>query len=111
MTRMPTEASLAEIAHLIGMDTTSRDSNLALIEDVAGRLRARGIEPTIIPNAEGTKANLLATFPAGTVPAGFRRIGSVVATVPGSPVLCDGEPVGPLGWDPYRDGGADATGH
>lgn len=61
--------------------------------------------------AGGEDHALLATFPAGTVPAGFRRIGSVVATVPGSPVLCDGEPVGPLGWDPYRDGGADATGH
>ena len=64
MTRMPTAASVAEITRLIAMDTTSRDSNLPLIDDVAVRLRARGVEPTIIPNADGTKANLLATFPA-----------------------------------------------
>ncbi|WP_345185826.1 thiamine-phosphate kinase [Microbacterium panaciterrae] len=58
--------------------------------------------------AGGEDHALLATFPAGPLPPGFRRIGSVQAVVPGAPVLCDGEPVGPLGWDPYRDGGTDA---
>ncbi|MBS1905407.1 MAG: thiamine-phosphate kinase [Actinobacteria bacterium] len=52
---------------------------------------------------------LLATFPAGTLPPGFRRIGAVLAAVPDAPVLCDGEAVGPLGWDPYRDAGADVA--
>ena len=58
--------------------------------------------------AGGEDHALLAAFPPGMLPPGFRRIGSVVAAVPGAPVLCDGEPVGPLGWDPYRDAGADA---
>ncbi len=57
--------------------------------------------------AGGEDHALLATFPAGMLPPGFRRIGSVVAPVPNTPVLVDGEPIGPLGWDPYRDGGAD----
>ncbi|MGN8025627.1 thiamine-phosphate kinase [Microbacterium sp. 22242] len=58
--------------------------------------------------AGGEDHALLATFPAGALPPGFRRIGSVVPPVRGASVLCDGEPVGPFGWDPYRDGGADA---
>jgi len=57
--------------------------------------------------AGGEDHALLATFPAGALPPGFRRIGSVVPAVDGAPVLYDGEPVGPLGWDPYRDAGAD----
>jgi thiamine-monophosphate kinase len=60
--------------------------------------------------AGGEDHALLATFPAGVLPPGFRRIGSVVPAVDGAPVLYDGEPVGPLGWDPYRDAGADAAG-
>ncbi|WP_336628395.1 MULTISPECIES: thiamine-phosphate kinase [unclassified Microbacterium] len=57
--------------------------------------------------AGGEDHALLATFPAGALPPGFRRIGSVVPASEGAPVLYDGEPVGPLGWDPYRDAGAD----
>ncbi|WP_295011366.1 thiamine-phosphate kinase [uncultured Microbacterium sp.] len=58
--------------------------------------------------AGGEDHALLATFPAGVLPPGFRRIGTVVQAVEGAPVLCDGDPVGPRGWDPYRDAGADA---
>ncbi|MDQ4213174.1 thiamine-phosphate kinase [Microbacterium capsulatum] len=58
--------------------------------------------------AGGEDHALLATFPPGDLPPGFRRIGSVVPRIPDAPVTCDGEPVGPLGWDPYRDAGADA---
>lgn len=60
--------------------------------------------------AGGEDHALLATFPAGALPPGFRRIGSVRPAVEGAPVLYDGEPVGPFGWDPYRDAGADAPG-
>lgn len=63
MTASPAAASMAEITTLIGFDTTSRDSNLALIEHVVAQLRAVDIEPVLVPNADGTKANLLATFP------------------------------------------------
>jgi len=63
---------MAEIQTLIGFDTTSRDSNLPLIDHVVRRLAAVGVEPVLVPDAEGTKANLLATFPAadGTVTGG-----------------------------------------
>lgn len=61
------------ITRLISIDTTSRDSNLPLIEVVSEELRALGVEPVLVPNAEGTKANLLATFPAvdGTTVGGI----------------------------------------
>ncbi|WP_411730957.1 acetylornithine deacetylase [Paeniglutamicibacter sp.] len=64
MSHAPSEATMAEITKLIGFDTTSRDSNLPLIDYVVGRLEALGIESTLVHNAEGTKANLLATIPA-----------------------------------------------
>jgi acetylornithine deacetylase len=60
----PSDATLAEIMKLISFDTTSHKSNLPIIDYVAGQLKALGIEPLLVPNAEGTKANLLATFPA-----------------------------------------------
>jgi len=63
---------MAAIEQLIRFDTTSRESNLELIDLVTERLTAVGVEPVLVPNAEGTKANLLATFPAadGTVTGG-----------------------------------------
>lgn len=66
------DTTMAEIQSLIGFDTTSRDSNLPLIDHVVERLAEVGVEPVLLPNAEGTKANLLATFPAadGTVTGG-----------------------------------------
>ncbi|MGO2809708.1 MAG: acetylornithine deacetylase, partial [Glutamicibacter arilaitensis] len=60
----PSEASMKEIHELIAVDTTSRDSNLALIENVVKKLDAYGISSQLIHNEEGTKANLLATIPA-----------------------------------------------
>ncbi|WP_254677979.1 acetylornithine deacetylase [Agrococcus sp. SGAir0287] len=60
----PSDAAMEEIRTLVAFDTTSRDSNLELIAHVERRLDALGIASTRIPNAEGTKANLLATIPA-----------------------------------------------
>lgn len=55
----------------------------------------------------GEDHGLLATFPVGALPSGFRPIGVVVPR--GShAVTCDGEPVAPTGWDPYRDWAAAA---
>ncbi|XDZ66391.1 acetylornithine deacetylase [Alphaproteobacteria bacterium LSUCC0684] len=52
--------------HLIGFPTVSRDSNRQLIEWVAALLRRHGVEPIIIENEDGTKANLFAsTGPEG----------------------------------------------
>jgi len=47
--------------HLIGFPSISRDSNRDLIEWVAGLLRQHDVEPIIIENEDGTKANLFAT--------------------------------------------------
>lgn len=47
---------------LVSFDTTSRDSNLALIEWVERYLNAFGIESRRINNEDGTKANLWATI-------------------------------------------------
>lgn len=73
MSAQPAEATLAEVTDLITFDTTSRDSNLPLIDHVESRLQAAGITSQRIPNLEGTKANLLATIPAadGTTTGGI----------------------------------------
>ncbi|AVO33909.1 acetylornithine deacetylase [Ottowia oryzae] len=52
------------LARLAAIDTTSRNSNLGLIETVRDDLRARGLDPWLSSNAEGTKANLFCTLPA-----------------------------------------------
>lgn len=45
---------------LVGFPTVSRNSNLDLIDFVAGYLRSLGVESTLVPNADGTKAALYA---------------------------------------------------
>jgi acetylornithine deacetylase len=51
------------LARLAAIDTTSRLSNLGLIETVRDDLRGRGLDPWLTRNAEGTKANLFCTLP------------------------------------------------
>lgn len=48
------------LAKLIAFDTTSRNSNLALVEWVEAFLQQRGIASHRVANADGTKANLYA---------------------------------------------------
>lgn len=50
------------LERLIAFDTRSSESNLALINYVRELLDSHGIASTLIPNAEGTKANLYATI-------------------------------------------------
>lgn len=50
------------LATLIGFDTTSRNPNRALIDYIASLLQEHGINATIIPNEDNTKANLYATI-------------------------------------------------
>jgi acetylornithine deacetylase len=66
-------ASFDWTTRLLEVDTTSRETNLPLIELVEAELQAHGVEPVLIRNADGTKANLLATFPAadGTTTGGI----------------------------------------
>jgi len=48
------------LSQLLAFDTTSRESNLALIDFISGYLQQLGIESTIIFNQDKTKANLYA---------------------------------------------------
>ncbi|WPO97980.1 acetylornithine deacetylase [Pseudomonas sp. HR96] len=50
------------LAHLIGFDTTSRESNLQLIEFAQNYLRGLGVSCELIFNAERSKANLFASI-------------------------------------------------
>ena len=50
------------LTRLIAFDTTSRNSNLALITWVEDFLAARGIASQRVSNADGTKANLYTTI-------------------------------------------------
>ncbi|KTT10961.1 acetylornithine deacetylase [Pseudomonas oryzihabitans] len=56
------------LARLVAFDTTSRESNLALIDFVAGYLDGFGVPYERIHNAEGTKANLFAPLGPADVP-------------------------------------------
>lgn len=46
------------LGRLVGFDTTSRNSNLALLDAVEAHVHAHGIATRRVPNADGTKANL-----------------------------------------------------
>jgi acetylornithine deacetylase len=50
------------IERLIGFDTTSRNSNLELMEFVGDYLKDLGVESELIHNQKGSKANLYATL-------------------------------------------------
>lgn len=55
-------SSTAMLARLVAHRTVSSDSNLALIEDVRRYLESFGVVSRLVPNADGTKANLVATI-------------------------------------------------
>ncbi len=59
------------LARLVGFDTTSRESNLALTGFVQGYLEGHGVESTLIHNEAGTKANLYATIGPRDAPGGI----------------------------------------
>ncbi len=62
----PSPAVLDLLERLIAFDTVSRKSNRALIDWVADHLRGHGVEPLVLPDPSGAKANLYATIgPAG----------------------------------------------
>lgn len=63
---IPTEAQVEILCRLIGFDTVSRNSNLALIAWIEGYLAEHGITSVRMPEASGQKAGLVATIgPAG----------------------------------------------
>lgn len=59
---MPTPSSRDILAELVAFDTTSRGSNLALIDHVRGYLASHGVESRLVMDATGQKANLWATI-------------------------------------------------
>lgn len=59
----PSPGVLDWLARLIALDTTSRDSNLPLVDLVAEHARSLGLDPHVFPKEDGTKANLVVTVP------------------------------------------------
>lgn len=57
-----TPRALDILETLVGFDTTSRLSNLALIEWVEAYLDRHGVPHRRVPNADGSKSNLIATI-------------------------------------------------
>ena len=81
------QAQIDWIARLVRHDTTSRNSNLNLIEDVEGYLAEHGVASTRVSNEDGTKANLYFTV-------GPAVEGGVVLSGHTDVVTVDGQP-----WD------------
>ncbi len=61
-TKHATPTTREILTKLVAFDTTSRLPNCALIDYVKDLLNAHGIDATIIPNADNTKANLYCTI-------------------------------------------------
>ncbi|CAN7307888.1 thiamine-phosphate kinase [Terrabacter sp. LjRoot27] len=77
----------------------------ALAADVDALTEALGAEAALdCVLAGGEEHSLLATFPAGELPGGWRPIGSVRAPGDGEPagILVDGHVVTHTGWDHFR---------
>src|SRR5688572_25570806 len=86
------QASLDWIARLVGFDTTSRLSNLELIDCIADYLAQHGVASDKIFDATGKKANLYATI-------GPKDVGGIVLSGHTDVVPVDGQP-----WtsDPFK---------
>lgn len=96
---MTSIASVREIlTRLMAFDTTSRDSNLPLIEWVEDFLRPLGAELVRAPSEDGRKSNLWARF-------GPDRPGGIVLSGHTDVVPVDGQPWSTSPWDlSERDG-------
>jgi len=60
----PSPEVIETIGRLIAFDTTSRNSNLALIETLRDQLEGLGFRSALTYDADASKANLLATLPS-----------------------------------------------
>ncbi len=81
----PASETTSMLARLVSFDTTSRNSNLALIDWVAGFLSDHGVAAHVLRNSEGSKANLFATI-------GPARDGGIVLSGHTDVVPVDGQP-------------------
>jgi acetylornithine deacetylase len=93
----PTGDTIEILGQLVGFDTTSRDSNLPLIDYVRGRLERLGIASELVASEDGHKANLYATL-------GPRGVGGILISGHTDTVPVDGQD-----WhgDPFRLHAAD----
>jgi len=73
-----TVTSLEMLRRLVAFDTTSRNSNLELIDHVRAYLAGHGIASEMVPNEDGKKSNLIATIgpnlPGGIVLSGHTDV-------------------------------------
>lgn len=77
------------LKRLVAFDTTSRHSNLDLIKYIQGYLADFGVASTLVPNEDGTKANLYASI-GPDVPGGIVLSGHTdVVPVDGQPWTTD----------------------
>ena len=79
----PAPGSVDMLKRLVAFDTTSRNSNLELIRYIQDYLDGHGVKSTLVPNAEGTKANLFASI--GPATEGGVVLSSRSTASPGSP--------------------------
>lgn len=102
--------ALEILERLVAFDTTSRLSNLALIEWVEAYLNGHGVGHRRVPNADGTKSNLIATIgpniPGGVVLSGHTD----VVPVDGQPWSSDPFQVTPRDGRLYGRGTCDMKG-
>jgi acetylornithine deacetylase len=87
MSVRPSDSVMAMERRLIGFDTTSRNSNLALIDSVRAYLAEHGVESELVPDETGKKANLYASI-------GPKDRGGVILSGHTDVVPVDGQP-----WD------------
>jgi acetylornithine deacetylase len=79
------QRAIDHLERLVGFDTTSRGSNLDLITYVEAQLSAIGVSSKRVSNADGSKANLLASI-------GPQLAGGVVLSGHTDVVPVDGQP-------------------
>jgi acetylornithine deacetylase len=78
------------LARLVAFDTTSRNSNLPLIDWVEAETRALGARTSRVMDATGTKANLIVSFGPVDAPGGIILSGHTdVVPVDGQPWTTD----------------------
>lgn len=82
--------TISWLERLVAIDTTSRNSNLGLIELVRDELRNLGLQPWLATDTDGGKANLFCTLPA----ADGTEEGGIVLSGHTDVVPVDGQP-----WD------------
>jgi acetylornithine deacetylase len=78
-------SSVEMLKRLVAFDTTSRNSNIELIHYIRDYLADLGVASTLVPNPEGSKANLFATI-------GPDREGGIVLSGHTDVVPVDGQP-------------------